>query len=96
MNFIEEIKKRASNQIKTIVLPEATDIRILEATDIIGKEGFAKIILLGNESEIISIANKNKLKRWDNKFVDVVGTRYINNKNTNDIIEIVEKEMKDY
>lgn len=61
MNFIEEIKKRASNQIKTIVLPEATDIRILEATDIIGKEGFAKIILLGNESEIISIANKNKL-----------------------------------
>ena len=48
MNFIEEIKKRASNQIKTIVLPEATDIRILEATDIIGKEGFAKIILLGN------------------------------------------------
>ena len=61
MSFIEEIKKRASNQIKTIVLPEATDIRILEATDIIGKEGFAKIILLGNESEIISIANKNKL-----------------------------------
>lgn len=61
MNFIEEIKKRASNQIKTIVLPEATDIRILEATEIIGKEGFAKIILLGNESEIISIANKNKL-----------------------------------
>lgn len=61
MNFIEEIKKRASNQIKTIVLPEATDIRILEATDIIGKEGFAKIILLGNESEIISIANENKL-----------------------------------
>ena len=61
MSFIEEIKKRASNQIKTIVLPEATDIRILEATDIIGKEGFAKIILLGNESEIISIANENKL-----------------------------------
>ena len=61
MNFIKKKKKRASNQIKTIVLPEATDIRILEATDIIGKEGFAKIILLGNESEIISIANKNKL-----------------------------------
>lgn len=42
------------------------------------------------------IANKNKLKRWVNKFVDVVGTRYINNKNTNDIIEIVEKEMENY
>lgn len=42
------------------------------------------------------IANKNRLKRWVNKFVDVVGTRYINNKNTNDIIEIVEKEMENY
>lgn len=42
------------------------------------------------------IANKNKLKRWVNKFVDIVGAQYINNKNTNDIIEIVEKEMENY
>ena len=61
MSFLTDIMNRAKQEIKTIVLPEATDIRILEATDIIGKEGFAKIILLGNESEIISIANENKL-----------------------------------
>ena len=40
--------------------------------------------------------NKNRLKRWVDKFIDVVGTRYISNKNTNNIIEIVEKEMEDY
>ena len=29
MNFIEEIKQRARKDLKTIVLPEAEDIRIL-------------------------------------------------------------------
>ena len=32
MNFIENVKQRAKKQIKTIVLPEAEDIRTLEAT----------------------------------------------------------------
>ena len=49
MSFIEEIKKRAKTDIKTIVLPEASDIRTLEATDMILKEGFANIILIGDE-----------------------------------------------
>lgn len=32
MSFIQEIKNRAKKDIKTIVLPEAEDIRVLEAT----------------------------------------------------------------
>ena len=32
MTFIEEIKQRAKQDIKTIVHPEAQDIRILQAT----------------------------------------------------------------
>ncbi len=61
MSFIEEIKERARKQIKTIVLPEATDIRTLKAVDIICKEGFAKVVLVGNEEEIKEIAEKNGL-----------------------------------
>ena len=38
MSFIDEIKKQAKTEIKTIVLPEATDIRTLEATDKIIKD----------------------------------------------------------
>ncbi len=59
MSFIEEIKNIAKKDIKTIVLPEATDKRILEATDVILKEGFAKIILLGDEDIILQTANEN-------------------------------------
>ncbi len=34
MNFIEKIKERAKSDIKTIVLPEAEDIRTLKATEV--------------------------------------------------------------
>lgn len=52
MTFIEEIKQRAKKDIKTIILPESEDKRVLEAAGKVNKEGFAKIILLGDESKI--------------------------------------------
>ena len=52
MGFVELLKKRAKESVKTIVLPETEDMRTLEATDKIRKEGVAKIILIGNEEEI--------------------------------------------
>lgn len=61
MNFIEEIKERARKSIKTIVLPEAKDIRILTAAATALKEKYANIILVGNEEEIEKLANENNL-----------------------------------
>ena len=61
MSFIEQIKERARKDIKTIVLPEATDIRTLTAVDKIGKEGFAKVILIGKNDEIQAVAKENGL-----------------------------------
>ena len=61
MNFIDGIKERAKKQIKTIVLPEATDIRTLTAVDKIYKENFAKIILVGNKTEVLELAKANSL-----------------------------------
>ena len=52
MGFVEVLKKRAKENIKTIVLPETEDMRTLEATDKILKEGVAKIVLIGNEETI--------------------------------------------
>lgn len=56
MSFIEEIKNKARKDIKTICLPEATDVRVLEATDKVLKGGFANIVLIGDEEEILKIA----------------------------------------
>ena len=61
MSFIEEVKNRAKSDIKTIILPEATDIRVLKATETVLREGYAKIILIGNEAEIVSKAKENNI-----------------------------------
>ena len=52
MGFVDLLKERAKKSIKTIVLPETEDMRTLEATDKILKEGVAKIVLIGNEETI--------------------------------------------
>ncbi len=61
MKFIDQIKERAKKEIKTIVLPEATDIRTLTAVDKICREEFAKVVLIGNKDEIESLAKENNL-----------------------------------
>ena len=70
MTFIERIKERARKDIKTIVLPEATDIRILKATEKVLKEKYAKIILIGNEEEIKKQAKTNNISIEGAKIVD--------------------------
>ena len=70
MSFIEQIKERAKTEIKTIVLPEATDPRILEAAQIVKNEGYAKVVLIGNEEEVKKIANEKKINIEGTKIVD--------------------------
>ena len=61
MNFIENIKNRAKQEIKTIVLPEAEDIRTLKATQRALKEKYANIVLVGNEEIIKQKAQENNV-----------------------------------
>ena len=56
MSFIETIKEKARNSIKTIVLPESTDIRVLEAARKVTDDGFAKVVLIGDRNELQGIA----------------------------------------
>ena len=70
MSFIEEIKKRAKEQIKTIILPEAEDIRVLKATEKILNEKYAKIILIGKEEKIKEKAKTENINIGEAKIVD--------------------------
>ena len=70
MSFIEQIKQRAKQEIKTIVLPEATDARILEAAQIIKEEGYAKVILIGNEEEVRKLANEKNIDLGETEIID--------------------------
>ena len=57
MGFLEHIKQKAKNNLKTIVLPETSDIRTLEAAHIILKEEIANIILIGDKKSITDSAS---------------------------------------
>ena len=52
MSFIETIKERAKKDIKTIVLPESMDSRVMEAASKILEEGIANVIIIGTDEEI--------------------------------------------
>ena len=75
MSFIEQIKERAKQQIKTVVLPEAEDVRVLKATEMITTENFAKVILIGNAAKIHEHAQKEN--------IDIKNVQIINPENSN-------------
>lgn len=70
MSYIDLMKKKARQDVKTIVLPETTDKRTLIATAHILEEGIAKIIMVGNEEKIMDGAG------WLE--VDLTGVTVIN------------------
>ena len=68
--FIEQLKERAKKDIKTIVLAEGEEIRTLKAAEMVKKEGYAKIILVGNPDKIKAMAAAENLDIDGIKIVD--------------------------
>lgn len=56
--LLNQIREKASQKRKTIVLPESHDERVLRAAEILTKEKVASIITLGNEQKIRDEAQK--------------------------------------
>ena len=61
MTFIDGIKQRAKENIKTIILTESEDVRVLEAAEKVKKEEYANIILIGNEADANKLAKENNI-----------------------------------
>ncbi len=62
MEFYNIIKSRAKSNLMKIILPEATKSgRVLEAANIVAKEGFANIILIGSKEDILLNAKNNDI-----------------------------------
>ena len=70
MSFINEIKDKAKQNIKTIVLTESEDKRVLKAAQKVKEEGFANVILIGNKDDANKLAEENK--------IDISGIEIIN------------------
>ncbi len=55
-SFLDRISERAKSDKKTIVLPESTDIRTVQAASMIMQRGIANIVLVGDENKIKELA----------------------------------------
>ena len=63
MSFIDNIKRRAKEDIKTIILPESMDIRVLKAAEKVLEEGISNVIIIGKEEEIENTGKGLKLEK---------------------------------
>ena len=60
-NLFDEVKEKLQGNDKTIVLPEGTDERILQAASRLHIEGLVKPILLGDETEVRRAASMSNI-----------------------------------
>lgn len=67
--YLNSLLNKAAENIKTIVLPEGEDERVLKAAHIITEAKAAKLIIFGDEGEIKEYFNKNN---WSMDDIEVV------------------------
>ena len=87
MTFIEKMKQKSKRDIKTIVLPEAEDLRVLKASEKIIKEGFANIILVGDPEKIDEKAKENNINLEGAKVINPLTSEKLS-KYSNDLYEL--------
>ena len=68
--YIRKVYERASKDIKTIVLPESNDDRIIRAATWAMRDNIAKIILIGDKEKITENAKRLRVDISDIVFVD--------------------------
>lgn len=67
---INNLRNRAKAKKRKIVLPETTDVRVLEAAHKILAEESAEIILIGNQEQLIQTGKKHKFNLAKAEFID--------------------------
>lgn len=68
--LLNQIREKASQRKKTIVLPESHDERVLKAAEILTKQKIASIITLGNEEKIRQDASKLNIELQGIRVID--------------------------
>lgn len=76
-DLFSEVKKDLQGNEKTIVLPEGTDSRVLQAASRLAKEGIVKPILLGNENEVKAAAEAASVELTNITIIDPATAPYL-------------------
>ena len=75
--YLKSLVKKASENVKTIVLPEGEDERVLTAAHIVTEQKAAKIIILGEEQKIHAFFEKNNWPLTDIKVIEPAKSEHL-------------------
>ena len=102
MGFIETIIAKAIANKKTIVLPEASDRRVVEAAATVLEQGIANVVLIGEKEKVLAVAQGLDLSKAtivdplsDPRFEDYVNTLFELRKAKGMTIEKARQTMQD-
>ena len=76
-DLFNEVKKDLQGNDKTIVLPEGTDARVLQAASRLAKEGIVTPILLGHENEVKAAAEAAAVELTNITIIDPATAPYL-------------------
>ena len=91
MSFLGQVRKKALQANRRIVLPESSDERIIRATAQILKEGLAQVILVGNHETIMHSAKAYEVSLSGVKIVDPYNFERLNDY-VNKLVELRSKK----
>jgi phosphate acetyltransferase len=77
MEILKKFKEKAASDVQKIIFAEGEDERIIQAAEIVAKEGTAEIIVLGDLTEIKNIAAKKKIDLEGLEIIDPKESEYI-------------------
>ena len=61
MNLMDNIKTKAKANPGRVAFPEANDLKMLSAMDIVSKEGYCTVIVVGNNDEVKKLCIENNV-----------------------------------
>lgn len=76
MDLMARIKAKAKSNPVRIAFPEANDLKMLQAMDIVCREGYGTIYVVGNTSEVKKMCQENEIAYNDWLFIDMEDTIY--------------------
>ncbi|MDM8533689.1 phosphate acetyltransferase [Clostridiaceae bacterium HSG29] len=88
MAFLDNVQELAKQDLRKIVLPESNDPRVQKATEEILEKGLAKVVLVGNEKELM---NSSEYDLTGAEFIDPASFSKLDNY-IDELVEIRKKK----
>ena len=91
MSFLGQVRKKALQANRRIVLPETSDERVIRAASLILKENLAQVVLVGNQEAIMNSAKAYEVSLAGVKIVDPYNFERMNDY-VNKLVELRSKK----